>query len=364
MNTSTITPPNKRQWLLTLALVTAVLGTLTACGEEDTAPTVQPIRPVKLLEVKVGNNEKNASFPAIIEASATSQLTFEVGGTVDELLVREGQDVEQNQVIARLDQRNYKNDLAAAQTQYDSAQAEYRRAKNLVAENAIARNVFEQRKTQRNVARTTLDNALKAIEDTELRAPFKGVVADLSIEQFENISPGSVAAIVQSTGAAEAVVQVPASLVANSENMEPLATDVVLDAAPGVLIPATFHSASAQADQSTQTFEVKFAFTPPEGLLILPGMTGTVKSRVRVLGDEASANRMLINLSAIGSDGDDRFTWLVDTEKMTVSKRKITVGSSIGDELIVLDGLEPGDTIVGAGMSYLHEGMQIRPYEQ
>ncbi len=364
MNNLINSQQRRRRWYISLVVSSAVVAALVGCGADETAPTVQPVRPVKLLEVGVSNNEKNVSFPAIIAASATSDLAFSVGGSVAEVLIEEGQGVQQDQVIAKLDQRNYKNDLAAAQTQYDTAQAEYRRAKKLVVENAIARNVFEQRKTQRNVAQTTLDSVKKALEDTELRAPFAGVIADLQIDQFENVSPGSVVAVVQSTGAAEAVVQIPASLVANSENLQPIETNVALDAAPGVMIPATFHSAAGQADQSTQTFEVKFAFTPPEGLLILPGMTGTVKGRVKVLGDEVSANQMLVNLSAIGSDGDERFAWLVDPEKMTVTKRTITVGSSIGEQLVVLDGLVAGDTIVGAGMSYLHEGMQIRPYEE
>lgn len=337
---------------------------MAGCSDEEVVEIEQPIRPAKLVEVAASSNERQVSFPAIIEASATSELTFEVGGTLDELLVREGQEVAQNDIVARLDQSNYLSDLAAAQSQYDSAQAEYNRAKRLIAENAIARNVFEQRKTQRDAARNTLDNAQKAVDDTELRVPFSGVIADVVIDQFQNVSAGEPIAILQSTGDAEAVIQAPSTLVANSGNFEPIDTFVVVDSAPGIEIPAVFHSAATQANQSTQTFEVKFAFSPPESLTILPGMTGTVQSRVRVLGDEATAQRVSVPLSAVAADGEERYTWLVDTETMTVARRNIVVGSGIGESLVVLDGLVAGDTIVGAGMSYLHEGMQIRAYEQ
>ena len=337
---------------------------LLGCSSEVEVQAEQPIRPAKLLEVTAGSNERQVSFPAIIEANSTSELTFEVGGTLEELLVKEGQNVVQNEVIARLDQRNYLNDLAAAQSQYDSAQTEYNRARRLIAEKAIARNVLDQRKSQRDVARNTLDNAQKAVDDTELRAPFAGVIADVLLDQFQNASPGTAIAILQSTGDAQAVVQAPATLVANSGSFEPIETFVLIDSAPGARIPAVIHSASTQADQSTQTFEVKFAFSPPENLVILPGMTGTVQSRLRVLGDGASAERVTVPLAAIAADGDERYAWLVDTDSMTVSRQDIVVGSGIGESLIVLEGLQAGDTIVGAGMSYLHEGMQIRPYEQ
>lgn len=338
---------------------------LIGCGSEvDVQTEEQPIRPAKLVVVADGSNERQVRFPAVIEANSTSELSFAVGGEIEEILIREGQQVAQNELIARLGQRSYLNDLAAAQSQYDSAQTEYNRARRLIAENAIARKDFDQRKSQRDVARNTLDNAQKAVDDTELRAPFAGVVADVLLDEFQNASPGTVIAILQSIGDVQAVIQAPATLVANSGSFEPIDTFVTIDSVRDARIPAVFHSAAAQADQSTQTFEVKFAFSPPEKLVILPGMTGTVESRLRVIGDEASAKRVEVPLTAIAADGDDKYAWLVDTETMTVSRRDIVVGSGIGESLSILEGLEAGDTIVGAGMSYLHEGMQIRPYEQ
>ena len=354
---------NYRSSVLLSFLLLLVITTLAGCDQAVETQAEPVVRPAKLIEVAVGSNERNVSFPAIIEASASSELTFEVGGTLNELLVTEGQEVQQNDVVARLDQRNYQNELSAAQTQYDAAQTEYARAKRLLKEKAIARSVFEQRRTQRNVARNTLDNARKAFEDTELRAPFAGVIAVIETEQFQNISPGTAIMLLQSTGAAEAVVQIPARLVLNSANIVPLETFVIMDAASDVAIPATVLSTATQADESTQTFEVKFGFNPPENLVILPGMTGTVKGRYRLL-DQSDENLVSVPLASIASDGDERFVWKVDTEAMTVSRQNVVIGQGVGESLKIIDGLAAGDTIVGAGMSYLHEGMQIRAYEQ
>ena len=106
-----------------------------------------------------------------------------------------------------------------------------------------------------------------------------------------------------------------------------------------------------------------FGFTPPETLNILPGMTGTVRGTYRVSGGEGSEARVAVPLAAVGADGDARFAWVVDPETMTVSRRELVLGRGIGETVPVLEGLEAGETIVGAGMSYLHEGMRIRAYE-
>lgn len=356
---------NHFQTTTALARISPLLLLLfsAGCSDEVAVEKEVPVRPAKLVEITQPDNERTGSFPAVIEPSGSSEITFLVGGKLQELNVRAGQELALDEVIGKLEQTSFQNDLAAAQSQYDNAQAEYSRARKLVKENAISRSIFEQRRTQRDVARTTLNSAQKAFDDTVLRSPFAGVVATVHTEQFQNVQALESIITLQTSGAAEAVVQVPATLVADSGRITPIETQVILDAAPNIPIPAVFKSNSTQADPNTQTFEVKFGFTPPAELVILPGMTGKVRFRVAYAQSEETADATVIPLNAVLSDGAERYAWLVDTETMTVSRRNITVGSGIGESLIVIDGLEVGDTVVGAGTSYLQEGMKIRAYE-
>ncbi len=336
---------------------------LAACsGGEDEENA--PVRPVKIIEVSTGTDVRTQSLPAVIEAARSSDLTFEINGTLQELLVREGDNVRQGQVLARLDPRTYQNDLATAQAEYNNANAEYERASRLVAEDAIAQNVYEQRRTAREVARAQFDTARVRLDDTIIRAPFSGVVARTYVERFENIGAQQEILTLQTQGQARAVVQVPATIVANSGQLRPLGSVMTLDAAPEVEIPATIYSTATQADPSSQTFEVRFNFTPPADTLILPGMTGTVRARLELEEGGIVPEGVSIPLAAVLSDGDDRYVWLVDDDAMTVSRRDIVVASANGELMTVTSGLQRGDKIVGAGASYLHEGMEIRPYEE
>ncbi|MEL6280936.1 MAG: efflux RND transporter periplasmic adaptor subunit, partial [Pseudomonadota bacterium] len=141
-------------------------------------------------------------------------------------------------------------------------------------------------------------------------------------------------------------------------------TRVVLDAAPDTPIIGVFKEASGEADQATQTYQVAFSFKPPEGLLILPGMTATVESDFLFSGAGAQdivAGGIAVPLSAIVAEGDERFVWRVRTDA-TLEKQPVTLSSDFGETVTVVEGLDGGETIVAAGVSFFHEGMKVRPW--
>lgn len=347
--------------LASLLLVTSAL--MSGCSSKEKKEAVAVIRPAKLIEISTSTHVVNMNLPAIIEASDSSKLTFQVKGQLTQLLVTSGQKVNRGTIIGRLDQRTYLNQVSEAKTTFDSAYAEFKRAERLIAASAISRSNFEQRKSRLDVARTQLDNANKALEDTVLRSPFAGVISAVHSKQFQNIQPMEEIVTLQTTGAAEASVQIPASIVAQSGRISPIETVILLDAAPNVSIPASFKSISTEADAISQTFTAKFAFLPSNDVIILPGMTGTLKSIFTHASADGTVEQISVPLLAVMSDGEMRYVWIVNTDSLTVSRRNISIGASIGEMLEVSSGLQAGDTIVGAGASYLHEGMKIRRYE-
>jgi len=346
-------------------LIVAFSGLLlSACSKEVEVETKEIVRPAKLIEIQASSNEKLFNFPAVVEALTSKKLTFQVSGQIETLNVRAGQEIKKGEVIATLVQRDFRNSVETAQTQFDSAKLEFDRAERLIVENAISRSVYDQRLTALNVASAQLDSANKALEDTVLTSPFDGVIALKQAEELETVSPSTAIVTIQTEGAAEALVKIPASLVSRSKQIEPIETIITLDAAPDVAIPAQMVSASAIADEKSQTFDVRFGFSPPESLVILPGMSGTLKSRLVFAGDAANAGQISVPLNAIVTDSNGQFVWVVDQETMRVSKREISVGAGVGESLVVESGLNAGDVIVGAGASYLNEGLKIRPLNQ
>ncbi|WP_262695656.1 efflux RND transporter periplasmic adaptor subunit [Kordiimonas aquimaris] len=338
---------------------------LAACSSsEDEVSDTPKVRPAKLVTVSDASTSRSISFPAIIEAENSSELTFQVNGQIIELSVLEGDPVEEGQVIARVEERDYQNSLVQAQAQYDNAETEYQRAKRLVEQDAISRSVLETRKTNRDVAQAVLDTARKAATDTVLRAPFSGFISKIFVERFQNIQAKEVIANLQSNEVV-ALVNAPADIVARSPQFEPENTAVMLDAAPNVSISAVFKEASGQADPATQTYQISFKFSAPDNIIVLPGMTATVSTDFQFNGSsDIVPSGIAVPVAAVVAEGDTLFVWRVDKATMEISKALIVTGTGMSEkEVIVTSGLNKDDLIVAAGGSFLHSGMKVRAWQ-
>ena len=339
----------------------AAISLLAACSSSENAQSTEKVRPAKLITVKAASIQRELSFPAVIEASQSAELTFQIAGEIRELNVLEGDNVQRGAVIAKLDQRDAQNRLAQAKAEFDNAEAEFQRAERLFAQDAIARSVLDTRRTQRDVARASLATSQKALSDTVLRAPFTGGVSRVFARQFQNVQAKEAIVILQSSEV-EAIMNVPSAIVARSEQLENLETRVVLDAAPDNPVIAQFKEASGVADQATQTYSISFTFTPPEDLLILPGMTATIESDLLFANaSDIVAEGISVPLSAILAEGDARFVWIVQNDG-TIAKKSVRLSPDLGENITVVDGLVGGETIVGAGVNFFHEGMKVRPW--
>ena len=131
-------------------------------------------------------------------------------------------------------------------------------------------------------------------------------------------------------------------------------------------MPATFVETATAADSTTQTFETRFSFTPRNGLMILPGMTGILQGKFRQKATSEGEQQTFptIPLTSILAEAGQPYTWVVDLESMTVSKRNVEIGPGFGQSATVINGLANGEVIVGAGGAYLFEGAEIRAFEK
>lgn len=343
-----------------------ILSFLAACDSDS--PSVRSdsealIRPAKLLVIGQEKGDHYLNYPAVIESQQLSSLSFEAAGVVQEVLVVEAQKVEQGEVLARLDQRDLQASLKSARAQFDNSDAEYQRAVRLIKEDAISRSELEQRKSQRDVNKSQLETAEKALQGSVLVAPYSGNIAKISIREQQAIQAGESAIAILGAGGLEASINLPSSIIAGAKGQKGPRTSsyLTLSVAPERRIPALFKEASLDADAASQTYEVVFTFEAPKDLNILPGMNATIWFKDP---NQASSKtpKVRVPLTAIVTDGEQKYVWVVDRESMIVTRRNITVEDGIGANLNVSSGLESGETVVSAGVASLSEGMQVRPW--
>lgn len=353
----------KKSVLICCSIIT-VLG-LTACGSStEEAIREEAVRPVKLVAIAEASTDSISRFPAVVAANTLYELGFQVGGLVKNLQVKESEKVAKGQVVAQLDQRDFKSALNSAKAQFDNAKQEFERAERLAAKDAIAKSVVEQRKAQLDVAQSGLDQAQKALADTVLIAPADGIVVQTLAKQLQTVSPGTTVVKIMDESRYKATIDIPANFIAKLPKDESDTSNreafVLFDVAPNQRFTVEFKEITLLADEASQTYAATFTFEAPESFNVLPGMNATIELR-RTNTNKAA--RVAVPVGAISTDGESTFVWIIEQENMTVSKRAVTVEDSIGEVVVVTSGLQPRDVIAGAGAAYLSEGMKVRAWK-
>jgi membrane fusion protein, multidrug efflux system len=128
--------------------------------------------------------------------------------------------------------------------------------------------------------------------------------------------------------------------------------------APGLEFPVRIREVAQVADPMTPTFQVRAAMQSPPGMNVPPGMTARVTlayRRASILGD-----RILVPVTAVFKDPTGgQVAWVVGPDQ-TVSRRPVKLGEATGGRIEIVEGLQPGDRIAVAGVTFLRDGMQVR----
>jgi RND family efflux transporter MFP subunit len=128
--------------------------------------------------------------------------------------------------------------------------------------------------------------------------------------------------------------------------------------APGLEFPVHINEVAQSADPTTQTFKVRFAMKVPPNVNLLPGMTSTVTLVHR--RSNMAGNRFLIPVSAVFNENTgQQVVWVIGPDQR-VTRRPVKIGTPSGSQIEIVDGLQSGDRIAVAGVSFLRQGMKVR----
>jgi len=258
-----------------------------------------------------------------------------------------------NRVISR-------TEYDRAETGYTVAQQNYQAALQTFEQGTIAREeVILAKEAEVGGLEGQVVEANLQLEDSTLRAPYDGVIAQRFVEQGQNIRANERVVIFQDVDEIDIAVDVPEAIMAadlrSADIVQMLAS---FNGAPGLQFPVHIKEIAQRADPITQTFTVRVGMKAPSGVNLLPGMTGIVTltyRRASILGGQ-----ILVPIAAIVRENTaGEVAWVIGPDG-NVERRPVKTGSVTGDSIAVLEGLQPGDRIAVAGVQFLHEGMKVR----
>lgn len=349
----------QRFFLLPLSLLLAASFFLSAC-EQPEQSYVASSRPVKTIVVgDVGSGDSRA-FPAVVDAIQKADISFRVSGKIQKILVKEGDHVKKGQLLAELDPTDFKIILKDRQASFDTAKANFDRAKTLVKKGVISNVEHDDIRARFYTAKANLEAAKQDLAYTKLKANFDGVIAKRYLENFEEVVLSRPVFALEDVSALKIKIDVPENLIIAIDKNRRGERNLyaVFDRIPDQTFPLKFIESTVKADPNTRTFKVTLKMETPDNYNVLPGMTATVFAEL--FADESvSGSSIAVPVSAVVANSEKQgIVWAVDEKTMTVHAKKIQPGQMVGDTMLV-KGLTPGERIVVAGAAFLREGMKV-----
>ncbi|WP_100638401.1 efflux RND transporter periplasmic adaptor subunit [Marinobacter salexigens] len=349
---------------LTLRIAFYALATiiLVGCSEPEKATSQPVIQPVKVMTIGSEDATLVREFPGTVRASQRVTMAFQVPGRLVEFPVRESQTITKGTLLARLDPSDYNSNFSAARTQMTTAEANFKRAKDLIEKKYISQAEYDKIESSYNVAQTEFEKARKALNETRLIAPFEGVIARTFVDNFQEVQPKEPILNLQNNRELEVVVDIPENLIVRySSTGGRIDLSARFDGIPNRSFPLAIKEHATEASPDTQTFQYVLSFEDTAGQNLLPGMTAIVRAQRKSDGGNGET-LIAVPLSAVVADSNrQKVVWIINDDNR-VSKRPVETGDLVGSSsILITSGLHTGDTLATAGASSLTEGMQVKP---
>jgi RND family efflux transporter MFP subunit len=356
--------PWARNWRVGLAAL-GMAGLLAGCKSEARVDQ-EVTRTVKIAVVEAAARGRTLSYSGVVRSRIESAIGFRVAGKIVERAVNVGDRVEVGRVIARLDETDLKlaensarAAVAAAQSRRDVARDNLERAKVLLPKAIISQAAYDTRKNELDAAASALESAQaqllqasNAVGYATLVADKAGIVTAVTGEPGQVVSAGQPVITLANAGETEIAIAVPeqdAVRVALGQRAL-----ITLWAGPRESTEGIIREIAGQADAASRTYAVRVsAIAPPQGMRL--GMTATVAIRI---DEEAAA--LVVPLTALTEVEGTQVVFVVDEGTNTVRKTPVMVAATTDDGIKIAGGLNAGDLVVTAGVQFLHDGMRVR----
>lgn len=387
-----------------LAVIGVSVILLAGCGRDPKVAADQPI-PVQLRAPHRLHQPASVSASGSVEANVTALTAFQVGGRVVRVYPEEGQFVKKGQPLAELDCSDYRNayesaagqattadanaiqalnglraqELEQARIDFERAQDEYQRQKYLYDHQSLPANDFhkieaayllsQQRynmaregtraeekqgsQGQAHAASGQLSEAIKHVNDCQLRAPISGFVGMRHVDVGDTVAPGNPVFSVLDLDPVKVRVGIPEAEIGKVH--EGARAVVSIPSLDNRQFEGKVESVGYSADSVSRTFSTKIAIANPTHVL-RAGMISESRVYDSVMVDVLTVPSIAVVHDLRGLP----LVYVYDASRQRVFGRRVEVGYLASDEVEIKSGLRPDEQIVIAGQQNVHEGSLVR----
>jgi len=400
---------------------------LSSCEQETQAPIAKVVQPVKTMVIVSPESQLVDRVPGKVMASQRAELKFQVSGKLMKFPVKESQKVRKGDLLARLDPRDYKTNLAKANSQISQARAElkamkvgarpedikvlkaelaaakarfqeakqqYKRYKSLWKKRIVSKAEYDRQESTYNVAKAELNTARQTLnkgrvgarkEDIEaMQANIKGLIAQRqeaqnALDDTYLIAPFS--GVIAETFVKNFQNIEPKDPILSLQNISKL--EIIINVPEQIIIsskePESYQFVAVFEAAKNRTFPLKLkeyqteadqktqtyrAVFTMQAPEDLKILPGmTATMIVTEKTDSTTAHTFLVPVNAILADEFNKQYVWIVQPDMTVHKREIKVGELTKGKIQLLSGVNIGERIVTAGVHFLQKGMKVKLFD-
>lgn len=320
-----------------------------ANSDADSGEDSVPIIPVETMDVTRGDISAYYTNTATLEAVEEADVVAKVRGQITKVLAEEGDVVTKGQILARVEDAQYRIEAERAKATLDRLYNEYQRNQELFERELISAEVFENSRYEYESQKAAYELAELNYEHTAIRAPIDGVVTQRMIKTGNMIGMDQQAFRVSDFDPIQAILFVPEH--ERSKIQKGQKAILSADALPGYEFQGKVERISPTVDPATGTFRVT-VFLNDELDMLRPGMFG----RIKITYDTRLNTRMIPKAAVINEDESQSVFVVRDS---LAFRKKIRTGYANGVNIEILEGLEDGELVVTTGQGSLSDSTKV-----
>ncbi|NWL78057.1 MexA family multidrug efflux RND transporter periplasmic adaptor subunit [Pseudomonas taiwanensis] len=345
-----------------IALATLVL---TGCQEASAPPPAQTPK-VGVVTLQPQSFTLTTELPGRTSAYRIAEVRPQVDGIIQKRLFTEGSEVKAGQQLYQIDPSVYTATFKSAQASLASAQSLADRYKDLVSDQAVSKQAYDESQAARLQAEAALEKAKIDLRYTKVLAPISGRVGRSAVTEGALVNNGQTLAMatiqqldpiyVDVTQSTKDLLRLRREMAEGQlEKAGASGARVSLLLEDGSEYPhkGSLEFSEVSVDEGTGSVTVRAVFPNPEHTL-LPGMF--VHAR---LGSAVKQEAILAPQQGVTRDLKGQATAMVVNAENKVELRHLKAERTVGDRWLVIEGLNPGDRLITEGLQFVRPGVEV-----
>lgn len=337
---------------LAFSALLPLIGALSfSASQAQAAGQEMPPMPVEAQIAKTETLERTVEVVGSLSADEIVTISPEVSGRIAEILFREGQVVEAGKPLFKLDDSIQRAELRQAEASRGLSQVEYKRANQLVNNNAGSVNTRDSALAKLRIDEAGVALAKERVAKMTLNAPFDGLVGLREVSVGEYVTPGRSLVSLVSVDPLRVEFRVPEVYLTGLAVGQ--SVDVTLDSVPGEQFKGTVFAVSPAVDVNGRSVAV-VASLPNDSGKLRPGLFARVNLKLETIEDT-----LMLKEEVLVPQGNTQLVYVLEDGKVAI--RPVVTGIRERGRVQILEGVKAGDIVVTAGQMKLRPGAAAMP---